>query len=277
MTRNHKIVIIGLIMLDLMAWGHIVFDRFGERLELYFLDVGQGDSEMIVMPGRVKLLIDGGPDNGKAARQLDRVMPWYDRYIDVVMISHAELDHFGGLLDVVQRYEVGVLVYNGQGSDSESFKEFARLVKAKQIPVAIIGEGGVIAHASSTMRILSTEGKNRNEGAIVARFTDGEVSALFTGDIGKETEAQLVRQGGLKADILKVPHHGSKFSSTEAFLRAVKPKIAVIEVGKNSYGHPTKEVLERLRQAKTALLRTDRDGMVRLVIEDGVIKQYKGK
>lgn len=206
---------------------------------------------------------------------MDRVMPWYDRYIDVVMISHAELDHFGGLLDVMQRYEVGALVYNGHGSDSESFKEFAQLVKARQIPVVIVGEGDTIAHTSSTLRILSTEGKNRNESAIVARFTDGKVSALFTGDIGKETEAQLVRQGGIKTDILKVPHHGSKFSSTEAFLRAVRPKIAIIEVGKNSYGHPTKEVLERLRRAKTALLRTDRDGMIRLVVENGVIIQQK--
>lgn len=276
--KNHiVIIVIAAIILDLIAWGSIFMPTFGKRLEIYFFAVGQGDSEMVVMPGNVKLLIDGGPDNGKAAEQLGRVMPWHDRYIDMVMLSHAELDHFGGLMDVVERYDVGVFIYNGEGSTSESFKAFAQMVEERGIPVIILDAGDTITHNDSRVEIISAHGKNKNEGAIVARFTGGGTSALFTGDIGKDTELQLVKAGGIKADIIKIPHHGSKFSSTENFLQAVKPKIAVIGVGKNSYGHPTEVVLERIRRAGAQMFRTDTDGMVQLIIKKGVIEQQTAK
>lgn len=275
MKSHLKIILICLVILDVLAWNAILSNSFGNRLELFFFDVGQGDSEMIVMPGNVKLLIDGGPDNGKAAVQIDGVIPFNDRYIDLVMISHAELDHFGGLLDVLERYEVGAFIYNGDGSDSESFKELARLVKEQNIPVVVLDEGDAIRYASSTVDILSAHGKNKNEGALVAKFTGGGVSALFTGDIGKETESQLIKEKNIKADILKIPHHGSKFSATQEFIKAVGPKIAIIEVGKNSYGHPTKPVIDRVRAIGARLFRTDQDGTVRLVAEKGIIRQYK--
>lgn len=277
MKPNLKIIFACLLILNTIVWGSIFAERLGDRLEIYFFAVGQGDSEMIVLPGNVKLLIDSGPPNGKAAQELGFALPWYDRYIDMVMISHAELDHFGGLLDVLQRYEVGVFVYNGKGSDSESFKELAKLVKEKNIPVVVLGEGSRIMYASSTVDILSAHGENKNEGAIVAKFAGNGVTALFTGDIGKETELKLIREKNVRADILKIPHHGSKFSSTKEFLAAVQPKVAVIEVGKNTYGHPTAEVLNRIKQAKARLFRTDTDGMVQLIIENGTIKQYKEK
>ncbi len=277
MKKHIVIIVVGLVMLDILAWGDIILGTFGKRLELYFFDVGQGDSEMIVMPGNVKLMIDGGPDNGKAVEQIDNIMPWYDRYIDLVMISHAELDHFGGLLDVLKRYKVGAFIYNGKGNDSESFKELAAIIKERNIPVIVVGEGDSIAYASSTVDIVSAGGASRNEGAIVAKFTGGGASALYTGDIGEETELQLAKEKNIKADVLKIAHHGSKFSSNKRFLEAVDPKITVIEVGKNSYGHPTDIVLERIKQLGARLFRTDMNGMVRLVVEDGMIRQYKMK
>jgi len=277
MKTNLKIIIVGIVILDMLAWSSIVFDDFGKRLELYFFAVGQGDSEMVVMPGGIKLLIDGGPPNGKVAQQLGAVLPWHDRYIDIIMLSHAELDHFGGLLDVLKHYEVGAFIYNGTGSNSESFKELASLVKEKNIPVVSLSEGDGIRYMDSKTDILSAHGKNKNEGALVAKLTSEGISALFTGDIGKDTELQLVGSKNIKADILKIPHHGSRFSTTAEFLRAVRPQIAVIEVGKNSYGHPTAEVLNRIKQAKARLFRTDTEGMVQLIIENGTIKQYKEK
>lgn len=275
MKPHLKIILICLVILDALAWSVIASSSSGNRLELLFFDVGQGDSEMVVMPGNVKLLIDGGPDNGRAASQLDKILPFNDRYIDLVMISHAELDHFGGLLDVLERYQVGAFIYNGDGNNSESFKELAKLVKERNIPVVVMDEGDRIRYASSTVDILSAYGKNRNEGAMVAKFTGGGVSALFGGDIGKDTETWLVNNKNIRADILKIPHHGSKYSSTEAFLKAVRPKIAVIEVGKNSYGHPTKAVLDRINAIGARLFRTDRDGMIRLTIENGKVMQRK--
>ncbi|KKT43167.1 MAG: ComEC [Candidatus Wolfebacteria bacterium GW2011_GWE2_44_13] len=279
MKKHFTIIIFILVVLDLVAWGSILFDEFGKQLELYFFDVGQGDSEMIVMPGNVKLLMDGGPDNSKAVQQLDAVVPWHDRYIDMVMISHAELDHFGGLLDVLERYEVGVFIYNGEGSDSESFKELARVIKEQKIPVVIMEEGDSISYSNNILKILSENSDankgDKNESAIVAKFEGGGISTLFTGDIGKPTEQWLTQNKNIQADIIKIPHHGSKFSSTQEFLKAVRPKVAVIEVGKNSYGHPTKDVLDRIKNAGAQLFRTDTDGMVRLVIENGIIKQYK--
>lgn len=275
MKTHTKIILICLVILDVLAWSAMLSNSFGNRLEFFFFNVGQGDSEMIVMPGNVKLLIDGGPDNGKATGQLDNIMPFNDRYIDLAMISHAELDHFGGLLDIVERYQIGAFIYNGSDSDSERFKELVKLIKERNIPVVVMDEGGSIRYASSTVSILSSHGKNKNEGALVAKFTGGGATALFTGDIGKETELALLREKNIKADILKIPHHGSKYSSTEAFLKAVHPKIAVIEVGKNAYGHPTKIVLDRINKVGASLFRTDRDGMVRLVVENGTIKEYR--
>ncbi len=281
MKTNVAIIIIGLIILDIVAWGTMLFGSQGKQSELFFFDVGQGDSEMVVMPGDVKLLIDGGPNNGKAAGQLERALPWHDRYIDMVMLSHAELDHFGGLLDVLQRYEVGAFIYNGNGSDSESFKELAKVVRERNIPVIIMGKGDRIVYASSTIDMVSGGGAfkkdNKNESALVARFVGGGMSALFAGDIGKDTEAQLVRGGDMHADILKIAHHGSKYSSTEEFLKAVRPTIAIIEVGKNSYGHPTKDALERIKRTGARLFRTDTNGMIRLTVENGTIKQRKEK
>lgn len=275
MKINFKIILMSVVVLNVIAWSGIVFTGVGKRLELYFFAVGQGDSEMVVMPGKVKMLIDGGPDNGAAERQVDAVLPGHDRYIDMIMLSHAELDHFGGLLDVVRSHDIGVFVYNGRGSDSESFRELARVVKEKHIPVVALGEGDHIRYAGNSIDILSARGKNRNESGLVAKFTGGGITALFTSDIGKDTEQRLRKEKDIHADILKIPHHGSKFSSTEEFLAAVHPSVAVIEVGKNSYGHPTGVVLERIRQAGAQLLRTDAGGTVRLVAENGVIKQLK--
>lgn len=275
--KNIIILIIALAALDMLAWGDIIFGSFGKQLELFFFDVGQGDSEMIVMPGNVKLLIDGGPNNGKAAASLGKVLPWGDRYIDLVSISHADLDHSGGLLDVVKRYKVGAFIYNGIGSNSENFKELARIIKERKVPVIVLSEGETIHYASSTAEILSAHGKNSNEGALVMKFTGGGVTALFTGDIGKDTETWLAKNKNIQADVLKIPHHGSKFSSTEEFLASVHPKVAIIEVGKNTYGHPTQIVLDRIKQTGAHLFRTDKDGTVQLVIENGTIKQRKEK
>lgn len=283
MTNRNMIIVVGaLVMLDVLAWSSIAFGSFGKQLELFFFDVGQGDSEMIVMPGGVKMLIDGGPDNGKAAESLGRVLPWRDRYIDVVMVSHLELDHFGGLMDVIRRYDVGAFVYNGRAADSESARKLMIELGKRKVPMVIVGAGDKVAYGANVMDIVSARGDmikktNANESAIVARFTGGGMTALFTGDIGKSTEKLLARTKKIKADVIKIPHHGSKFSSTEEFLKTVRPKIAIIEVGKNSYGHPTKEALERIKNVKARLFRTDINGMVQLIIENGTIKQLKEK
>ena len=271
MKLHIVILVICLAVLDIGAWTAIASESFGNRVELFFLNVGQGDSELIVMPQRVKLLIDAGPDNGRAVQQLDGIVPWHNRYIDLVMISHAELDHFGGLLDVLRRYTVGAVLYNGQGNDSQSFKELAALVREKRIPVLRLSEGDRIQYANDVVDILSASGQSRNDGALVAKFTGDGVTALFTGDISAETEQWLIRNKQIAADIVKIAHHGSRFSSTEEFLAAVHPRIAVIEVGKNSYGHPTKEALQHIAAVGARMFRTDRDGTVRLMIKNGMV------
>jgi competence protein ComEC len=280
--KNVTILIIVLVVLDILAWGNIVFGSFGNRLELFFFDVGQGDSEMIAMPGNVKLLIDGGPNNGKAASSLGQVLSWGDRYIDAVVMSHMELDHFGGLLDVIKRYDIGVFIYNGRVAETESAKELMALLKARNVPIVAVEGGDKITHENNKLEIVSgqkgnTTKTNANESALVVKFTGGGATALFTGDVGKKTEAWLEHNKMIRADIIKIAHHGSKFSSTQDFLAAVHPKIAVIEVGKNSYGHPTKEVLDRIKNVNAQLFRTDMNGMVQLVVENGTIKQRKAR
>ncbi len=270
-------MIIGtLAAIDLFLWSVIAGGAGTDRLELDFLAVGQGDSEMIRMPGNATLLIDAGPDSG-VARQIDAVMPWGNRRIDVAVVSHAQRDHFGGLSELLKRYTIGAIVYNGQGNDTAGFRELLQRAKRSGVPIITLGTGSSIRYGDNKFDIVSAGGRDLNEGAIVAKFSGGGVSALFTGDIGKSTERRLASGGNIRADILKIAHHGSKLSSTQEFLRAVRPKIAIIEVGKNSYGHPTKEALDRIKAMGAQLFRTDNSGTVRLVVEQGTIREYARK
>lgn len=250
------------------------------------MDVGQGDGELVILPGGVKILIDAGPNN-KMANELSSVLRPTDKYIDLAIVSHPETDHFNGFIDILKRYQVGVFIYNGRAGTSQSWKELAKIVEKNKIPVIILGQGDKIKYGGDFFEILSPNAdflrsKETNDSSLVIKFTDNinkerALKVLFTGDIGSKVEKYLADNFDIAVDILKVPHHGSKYSSSEEFLAVAQPKISSIEVGKNSYGHPTEATLKNLVSIGSQIFRTDRDGTIKISVNGEEINIFKKK
>jgi competence protein ComEC len=269
-----------LVILDLIIWREIVFAgtvRAGD----YFLDVGQGDSELVILPSGARVLIDGGP-GAKVAAALEKILPTSDRYVDLLLNTHPQLDHFAGFSAVLDSFEVGAVLTNGR-DDNPTVAEWPALVEkiqANRIAMLTLARGDRIASGSSSIKILSpdrslAESAELNDTGIVALTFTPELRTLFTADIGSNIEQYLLAQGDdLRADVLKIPHHGSKYSSSAEFLRAVNPRVAVIEVGtRNTYGHPAPQTLARLASSTRAeIFRTDQNGTVAVFTEDGKLK-----
>jgi len=267
------LIVLALAALDGFLW-YSILPSFSGDLAVYFLDVGQGDSQLVHLPGGAKILIDSGPD-GKVLRELGRALPGGDRYIDLLLLTHPEADHIGGFVDILKRYEVGAVLLTGRGKDTDTWREFKKILSDKKIPAISLREGDRVSQGESRFDILSPGPEYMasaalNDTSIVSLLTSRSASFLFTADIDENLERHLAEKYDLRADVLKVAHHGSKYSSSEEFLREVSPKIAVIQVGKgNSYGHPTKEALSRLGATGATVYRNDADGGV-AVLADGV-------
>lgn len=271
-----------LALLDVVIWQPILFFRESGNLELYFLDVGQGDSELIILPTGVKILSDGGPPNTKVLSQLSKILPPTDNYIDLLIMSHPQLDHFGGFIDVLKNYKIGAFIGNGREGTAAAYNELADVIKSKQVPYIKLMDGDAIKNGDSKFSVLSPneenlESKELNDTSIVMQLEHNGLKVLYTGDIGFNIEDYLTKKDDLHSQVFKVPHHGSKFSSGSAFLNAVQPQVSVIEVGKNSYGHPTGEVLGRLADTDTQVFRTDKDGTVKIVVEDSKLRIYRSR
>lgn len=281
--HKDRVVVIALVIvaLDIFVYWQIFSAPFqNQNLRLYFLDVGQGDSEFVELPGGVKILIDGGPPNGKVLEALGEVLPPTDRYIDLIVVSHPQLDHFGGLVEVLKRYKVGIVIHNGRSGTVSAFEDFREAIKENSIKTVRLAAGDKMRYSESVINVLSPDSvlvgdKELNDTGLVLALDSKNIKTLFTGDIGSDVENKLLNILTSDVDILKVAHHGSKFSSTANFLEAVKPTLAIIEVGKNSYGHPTSETLNRLTIAGAKVYRTDQDGTMKLVIDGENIKIIK--
>ncbi len=240
-------------------------------LTVTFFDIGQGDAALIRTPAHQNILIDGGPDDRVAAK-LGRALPWTDRTIDLVILSHPHADHVTGLVPVLQHYHVGRVLMTGVLHTAPQYLEFLQLIKDKHIPVTIAQAGQHLALAGGvTLDVLwptvPYEGQTVPEihvTTIVNQLRYGSTSVFFTGDLPAEEEGMLVASGtDLRAHILKVGHHGSRTSSSEAFIKAVAPPVAVISVGRrNQYGLPDEDVVARLKRLVPQVFRTDQDGDV---------------
>ncbi len=280
--RLHAVAAI-LLVANAYVWWVVLVQGPPAHASFYFLDVGQGDSGLVVFPGGVKMLVDGGPGN-RVIRELDKILPPNDRYIDLLQLSHAQADHFEGLIDVLRRYRVGVFLWNGRPGTAQSFADLDRAVRESRVPVVSVGEGDSITIGLSRVDVLSPsvdlrQSKELNDGAVVLRVKTADASALYAGDIGMKVEKALWGKYRdkdlLKADILKVPHHGSKFSSSKDFIEAVDPAVAAIGVGKNSYGHPTADALSRLAEVTGSIFRTDQDGTIKITAYGGKLQILK--
>jgi competence protein ComEC len=275
--KKQKIIfLIVLFVMTVIVWIFVFFQENGKFLRVEFFDVGQGDAEFIETPRKQQVLIDGGPDMS-VLEKLGKAIPFYDRYIDLVILTHPEADHINGLIEVLKRYDVGAVITAGIIRDTQEYKKWINLLQEKNIPVFIAKVGGIIDLGNNiNINILypfeDLAGKkipDTNNSSVVSKLVYGDFEVLFTGDIEKSTENKLVSAGiNLNSDILKIAHHGSKTSTTEGFLKAVDALLAIIEVGgNNQYGHPHKEVLERLRNID--ILQTGIDGDIK-ILSDGL-------
>ncbi len=238
-----------------------------------FLDVGQGDAALIETADRT-VLIDGGPD-GSVIAGLGAALPPWDRTIDLMVLTHPQADHFGGLIDVIDRYRVGSLITTGVPNTTAEYRAFRTTIEEHVVPERTVVAGTTIVLTDSVnLELLYPEpsdlgADDLNDTSIVARLDTGNIEFLFTGDLGSAGESALIERGLLlESEVLKVGHHGSRFSSTEPFLEMVDPQIATISVGGgNSYGHPHRAAVRRLERAGALVLRTDIEGDITIATD----------
>ena len=227
-----------------------------DKLRVSFLDIGQGDA-ILIQRGNQQVLIDGGPSPQAITLELGDKMPFWDRTIELVVLTHPHSDHITGLLEVLQRYKVEQVLYPDLDCESPLYQEWLRLVEEKDIEYTLaqagqqidLGEGITIKVLHPGTPLLTGTGSDINNNSVVLRLSMGRVSFLLTGDIEQEAEFELiVQRADLTSTVLKVGHSGSYTSTTPEFLAAANPGVAVISVGDNPFGHPSGEVVERLEE-----------------------------
>ena len=226
------------------------------RLTVTFLDVGQGDAIFIQTPSGKQLLIDGGPDPEALQRELGRVMPFWDRSLDLIVLTHPDADHLNGLVSVLERYKVSLVAETSVESESAQYASFRALAgRAETERVEAFagyelrtGDGVVISVLNPPEDVPEWTPDLRNNSGVTLRVSYGDVSFLLPADIHRYTEEALVASGApLQASVLKAAHHGSATSSSQAFLNAVQPEVVMVSAGlDNQFGHPAPEVVERL-------------------------------
>jgi len=271
-------ILLFLLAISLILAG-IIYNSQSRKLKIVFFDVGQGDAIMLSQ-GQNQILIDGGPSGKIELEKLGRHIPFWDRKIEIVIATHPDQDHIGGLIDVMKNYEIGKVIDNSAQSDSQVYKNYLEIIKNKNIK-RLKGKAGInIKIKDADLEILYPNAvlenppaggpKNTNTDSLVAKLVYSESSFLFMGDLPIEKENDFINKNlDLKTQVLKVSHHGSKNATSEEFLDKIIPADAIISVGKNNrYGHPAGELLERLKARKINILRTDEKGDIEYICEN---------
>lgn len=250
-----------------------------DKLHVVFCDVGQGDA-ILIYRKTTQMLVDGGPNN-KVLTCLGRHMPFYDRRIETVIVTHPQADHMNGIIDVIKRYNVMQLIMGPEGNNTAGYRDLRSKIQESRFNVRNVYSRDTIRMGEVKFNVVwpergwvlgaDTEKTDLNEFGISGRLTYGDFDVMLTADVDQGVEQDEIATGLLRqVEVLKVPHHGSKTGMTEEWLRIISPELAVISVGKNSYGHPTKEALDLLSSKGARVLRTDMDGEVE-VVSDGKI------
>jgi len=264
-----KYLIAPLIVLLIVVYGVGKQPSVDGFLHVDFLDVGQGDAIFIQTIAGNQIVIDGGPSDQVIA-QLSKRMPFWDRTIEALMLTHPDADHVSGFVDILKRYEVKQVFMTEVSTDTAVYKKFIEMLDEKQVEKTFIRTGHRIWMDHSTVfdvyyppSDIAEHKLQTNDTSIVGKLIFGKTKILFTGDSSSLVERFLLPQFDLDADILKVGHHGSRTSTSPEFVSEVSPQFSVIGVGsKNNYGHPTQMVLDILRAADSEVLRTDQMGTI---------------
>lgn len=268
-SRLRFIFLSALIVVVALIWYAVFYFEAHQNLLFTAFDIGQGDAIFFETPEGHQILIDGGP-SGAILAKLGEIMPFWDRSIDVLILTHPHADHLDGLFEVLKRYDIGMVIEAGVNYTLPEYREWHNLLKEKGVKIIIASSGQRIRFSDDAYLDLLTpfknfidqSPKNVHDAMVVSLLHYGLTKALLMGDAEKSLEYDLIFSGiNLRSDLLKIGHHGSKTSSSEDFLRAVSPRFALISVGKkNRYGHPHQEVIDRLLTLGIATLRTDQEG-----------------
>lgn len=261
------IAVFVLIGINVLLWSVVAYST--RPLSISFLDVGQGDAIFIQSPEGNQMLIDGGRGTD-VLRELGEMMAFWDRDIDVVIATHPDADHIGGLPEVLARYEVDYIIHPGRAHDSGVYEEFITRIRHEGAQQFIAQEGmeirlGEMALFEIVFPDRSVAEVSANAASVVGKLSYGETSVMLSGDAPDEIERYVVSRYGISidADILKLGHHGSDTSTDPSFLAAVSPTFTVISRGAdNHYGHPSSEVVERVRNFGAEIFDTAEDGTV---------------
>lgn len=287
-VRANYLLVLGFL---LVSFGWLTWQTWPDRrFHLWVLDVGQGNAELIVTPKNQQILYDGGPDDAILA-ELGRHMPFWDRKIEYVIISHFHADHITGLIEIMRRYEIGELWLSGASYTTHEYKELMQLVSARTIPTRIVTAGEQETIDNVTLSILhpfetmaGATPVDPHDANIVVQVTIQDRSVLLTGDLDEQHEEAILASfcplpfpepcPPLASDVLLVPHHGSGSGLQPEFLRAVDPRSAIISAGaRNRFGHPHPTILDRLTELGIEIWRTDHNGTlgIELVGSDLVV------
>ncbi len=236
-------------------------------LTVVVCDVGQGDAILIRTPSGQDILVDGGRTDAAVLACLGRHLPPWNRTIELVILSHGDADHVGGLPQVAARYRISQVIFSGVKSESQVYRAWVGSLQRQGVAQRAVAAGDTLdlgggVHAEVVWPGPGADRTDTNESSVVIRLAYASSTLLLTGDISAATERAIVASGqDVSAQLLKVAHHGSRHSSDASFLVAVDPDVALISVGaENSYGHPGQEALDRLSTAGATVYRTDQLG-----------------
>jgi competence protein ComEC len=284
--RKKEIKILVAIIFLTVFLGFNVYsaNKDSDKLRVSFFDVGQGDGIFIQTPDGIDILIDGGPDK-TILEKLSSVMPFYDKHIDYLIITHEHEDHLRGAIEVMDRYQIDKIYYNessdGSGPYSIIFKDIiqerATLIEVNDLEIIDLGEDKELKIYSFAQSLAGRS--NINNTSLMTKLSFEGSSFLFMADIESDLEKHILEQDlELKTDIIKISHHGSNNSNSSDFLAEVNPEIAVILVGlDNDFGHPSRRVIKRLEREDVEIYRTDLDGDIKIVLDskDYLVKTTK--
>ena len=261
--------LLALLSINIFIWVRFFSFGSGGELKVVFLDVGQGDAVFIEAPSGNQALIDGGP-NDQVLRELSQLMPFYDRSIDMIVATHPDSDHIGGLASILKRFDSQIYLESGNKSNTLMYKSLEDALNEDGID-RIVAKKGMIFDLGDGVFInilfpdTDASRMEPNTASIITQIVYGETSFLLTGDSPISIEKYITSVFGdsLKSDVLKVGHHGSKTSSSEVFIGFTAPSFSIISAGKeNRYGHPHQEVLERLESFGTEIFSTAELGSI---------------
>ena len=269
--------LIGIVIFSMIiVTGVYIGDKYLRKSTVVFCDVGQGDSAYIRTQSGEDIMVDFGPDKS-VLNCIGRYMPFYDNEIDLAFISHFDMDHYGGIVNVLSRYKIKQLIYP-ECADKKC-QELLNSLKSKKIPYSSLN---LIKTPEFTLIPMemgdrgSASGKNND--SEVFRLEIGKMSVLFTGDANLSVSSGPSERSDYLIDVLKVPHHGSRYNLNSTFLELAEPRVSVISAGKNNqYGHPHKETISMLKALKQKYLRTDQEGdvVIELLGESFQVKTQK--